>query len=110
MDIKKIAITAGALALGVVLYRFIKHESAEMKAERAKTPLEPQQPKGIFDLFKSYTEPYSNYVNEGFMGFSASDENIMLGGGKRVGFMNASGKPPIATDEPNFAYANKEFN
>lgn len=104
--------TAGAVALGVVLYRFIKHEYAEMKAEqdkKAKLAGQPQ-PKGIFDLFKSYTQPYSNYVDEGFMGFSASDESIMLGAGKRVGFCNANGKTPVATDEPNFAYANNMFN
>lgn len=108
IDIKQIAMTAGAVALGVVLFRFIKHEYAEMKAEKEAKNATPQPaaPEGVFDRFRNYPKMYWNYVNEGFMGFTASDEFMMLGGSKPVEFANAAGhKIPVATDEPNFAYA-----
>lgn len=98
INIKQIALTAGGVALGVVLFRWIKHEYAEMKAE--KEPKEPNL------LFTADENKFMNYVNEGFMGFTAGDEFMMLGGSKPIEFANASGSnPPVATDEPNFAYA-----
>jgi hypothetical protein len=108
IDIKQIAMTAGAVALGVVLFRFIKHEYAEMKAEKDKrnTPPAPAGEQSIFERFQNYPKQFWNYVDEGFMGFTASDEFMMLGGSKPIEFANAAGhKIPVATDEPNFAYA-----
>ena len=98
IDIKQIAMTAGAIALGVVFLRWVKHEYAEMKAEK-----EEKEPNLLFTADEG---KFMNYVNEGFMGFTAGDEFMMLGGSKPIEFANAAGnKVPVATDEPNFAYA-----
>lgn len=87
---------AGGIAIALVaptIIKWLKHESAEMKREEA---------------LKSFTadeSKFMNYVDEGFMGFTASDEFMMLGGGsKPIEFANANGRVPVATDEPNFAY------
>lgn len=87
-------IAAGAAA--VWLYKFVKHETAEMKREKEEGQ----------SNFTADEGKFMNYVDEGFMGFTASDEFMMLGGSKPIEFANASGhKTPIATDEPNFANA-----
>ena len=87
-------IAAGAAA--VWLYKFVKHETAEMKREKEEGQ----------SNFTADEGKFMNYVDEGFMGFTASDEFMMLGGSKPIEFANASGhKIPVATDEPNFANA-----
>ena len=99
MNNKTIIYLAGGVAvvlLAPTIIKWLKHESAEMKREE--------------EAMKSFTADegkFMNYVNEGFMGFTAGDEFMMLGGGsKPIEFANASGhKTPIATEEPNFAYA-----
>lgn len=99
MKANKTTLILGGIAAGVAavwLYKFVKHETAEMKKE------EEGQSNFTADEGK-----FMNYVDEGFMGFTASDEFMMLGGSKPIEFANASGhKVPVATDEPNFAYAN----
>lgn len=109
IDIKQIAMTAGTVVGAIILYRFIKHEYAEMKNEKEAKNTTPNQaaPEGVFDRFRNYPEQFWNYVDEGFMSVTGMDERIMLGGSvKPVEFANGTGhKIPVATDEPNFAYA-----
>ena len=86
----------GAGVLASILYKWIKHEAAEMKREEAAGQ----------SNFTADEGKFMNYVDEGFMGFTAGDEFMMLGGSKPIEFANASGHQiPVATDEPNFANA-----
>ena len=99
MKTNKTVLILGGVAAGIAavwLYKFVKHETAEMKREEGEGQTNFTADEGKF----------MNYVDEGFMGFTASDEFMMLGGSKPIEFANASGhKTPIATDEPNFANA-----
>jgi hypothetical protein len=96
---KTVLLVAGGVAAVYLLpkiAKWLKHESAEMKREE-----EAQKASAAMGV-----DAYSNYVDEGFMGFTASDEFMMLGGSKPIEFANASGHQiPVATDEPNFANA-----
>jgi len=94
-----IALIVGGIGAGYLitrLYKWVKHESAEMKKEAATQSMEEGS---------SSMSGYNNYVDEGFMGFTASDEFFMLGGGAPIEFANANGHNVLVnTDEPNFAY------
>lgn len=93
MSLKTIILAAGAVAIGVAAYRYAQKECAAKKGEAGAEPdVATKGTEGIFDLFKKYTEPYMNY-----------------GGGKKIGFVNASGVP-VATDEPNFVNSRVAFN
>jgi hypothetical protein len=96
-----IALIVGGIGAGYLitrLYKWVKHESAEMKKEAATQSMEEGS---------SSMSGYNNYVDEGFMGFTASDEFFMLGGGAPIEFANANGhNVPVNTDEPNFYNAN----
>jgi hypothetical protein len=86
--------------VGALLVRWLIHESAEMKREEANKAANPETKN-----FTADESRFMNYVDEGFMGVSANENLMMVGGGKPIEFANATGKnPPLATDEPNFAY------
>lgn len=101
ITIKQI-LTAAAVAIGAVaLIRFVKHEAKEMKEEKEQEP----EAETETNSFTADERTFMNYVDEGFMGFTATDEFMMLGGGKPIEFADFTGhRIPIATDEPNFAY------
>jgi hypothetical protein len=99
MDKKTMMYLVGGAAIILIaptVIKWLKHESAEMKRE--------EEAKEAMKSFTADESKFMNYVDEGFMGFTASDEFMMLGGGsKPIEFANADGKIPVATDEPNFA-------
>jgi len=104
ITIKQI-LTAAAVEIGAVaLVRFVKHEAKEMKKEKEDEAAETETATETAS-FTADEATYMNYVDEGFMGFTANDEFMMLGGGKPIEFSDFKGnRIPIATDEPNFAY------
>lgn len=101
-------ISAAAVVVGAVaLVRFFKNKKKNDEPSAAATTTAEAQAEAEANSFTADESKFMNYVDEGFMGFTANDEFMMLGGGKPIEFADFAGhKTPINTDEPNFAYAN----